>query len=144
MAGGTPKFVPLRPVAGRATSSAEWVLDMNELEAAITSKTKMIIVNTPQNIPGKVYTRNELESIAEFAKKHNLIVIADEVYEPMVYDHNTHVKIATLPGMWERTITLGSAGKSFSVTGWKVYFYYVISRISFLFHRLAGLLVLVI
>jgi len=79
----------------------------------------MIILNTPQNIPGKVYSESELRDISSIAIKHDLLVLADEVYEPMVYDSNKHVRIATLPGMFERTITLGSAGKSFSVTGWK-------------------------
>ncbi len=80
----------------------------------------MIIVNTPQNCPGKVYTKRELEQIAKLAIEHNLIVLSDDCYEAMIYDNVEFVKFATLPGMWERTITIGSAGKTFCVTGWKI------------------------
>jgi len=119
MAGGIPKYVPLRPIHG-GKSSGDWVLDVQELERNITSKTKMLVLNTPQNIPGKVWSRKELESIADVVKRHpNILVLSDEVYEGMTYDDKKHTKIASLPGMFERTITLGSAGKSFSVTGWK-------------------------
>ncbi|PRP76242.1 putative aminotransferase [Planoprotostelium fungivorum] len=117
LAGGTPKYVPLRYEGGE--NSSDFTLNFQELEAAITSKTKAIMINTPQNIPGKVYSRQELEKIAEIVKRHDLLLISDEVYEPMVYDQSTHVKPASLPDMFERTITIGSAGKSFSVTGWK-------------------------
>jgi len=80
----------------------------------------MLIFNNPANIPGKVWTRTEMGQIAKLAKKHNLIVLSDEVYEWMTYDDAEHIRMASLPDMWERTITLGSAGKSFSVTGWKI------------------------
>jgi aspartate/methionine/tyrosine aminotransferase len=123
MAGGTPVYVPLRPKPN-ATSAADWILDMDELEAAISERTRLLIINTPQNPVGKSLTRTELLQIAALAQKYNILVLSDEVYEWMVYpdpDRTVeHVRIATLPGMWERTITLGSAGKTFSVTGWKI------------------------
>ena len=123
MAGATPVYVPLRPPLG-ATSASEWLLDMDELAAAISPRTKLLLVNTPQNPVGKVFSRAELQQIAHLAQKHNLLVLSDEVYEWMVYPNPAgtveHVRMATLPGMWERTITLGSAGKTFSVTGWKI------------------------
>eukprot|EP00667_Euglena_gracilis_P008968 EG_transcript_9097 len=122
-AGGTPVYVPLhpRPVSGRPMSSADWVLDPKELEAAISPKTKLLMINTPQNVPGKMWSVEELTVIADLAKKHNFLVVADQVYDRLTFDPDqTHVHIATLPGMRERTITIGSAGKTFSVTGWKV------------------------
>jgi aspartate/methionine/tyrosine aminotransferase len=124
LAGGKPVFVPLRPQHPNA-SAADWKLDMDEYRAAITPKTKMIVVNNPSNIPGKVFSRKELEEIAKIAVEKDLLVVSDEVYEWMVYDDSNnekggHVRMASLPGMWERTITIGSAGKAFSVTGFKV------------------------
>lgn len=119
MAGGVPVYVPLRFSAG-ARSSNEWLLDTEELRAAITPRTKLLILNTPMNPVGKVFKRDELAAIASIVLEHDLYVLSDEVYEWMVYAPTEHVRIATLPGMWERTITLGSAGKSFSVTGWKI------------------------
>ncbi|MCB0183713.1 MAG: aminotransferase class I/II-fold pyridoxal phosphate-dependent enzyme [Caldilineaceae bacterium] len=127
MAGGTPVYVPLRP-RPTAQSSADWVLDMAELAAAITPRTRLLVINTPQNPIGKVFSRAELEQIAAVVQKHDLLVLSDEVYEWMTYSDGArtgnqrveHVRIATLPGMWERTVTLGSAGKTFSVTGWKI------------------------
>ncbi len=123
MAGGVPLYVPLRPQP-KAASSADWVLDMHELEAAFSERTRLLIVNTPQNPVGKVFHRSELLQIAALAQKYNILVLSDEVYEWMVYPDPVrqveHVRMATLPGMAERTITLGSAGKTFSVTGWKI------------------------
>ncbi|XP_065918006.1 kynurenine--oxoglutarate transaminase 3-like isoform X2 [Dysidea avara] len=118
MAGGVLKPVPLRPKNG-ATSSADWVLDPAELEAAFSPKTKLFIINTPNNPLGKIFTRSELEMMAEMCHKYNVLCISDEVYEWLIYDDNVFTKIATLPGMWDRTITIGSAGKTFSMTGWK-------------------------
>jgi N-succinyldiaminopimelate aminotransferase len=127
MAGGTPVYVPLR--APDATPYAsEWTLNMDELEAAITPRTKLMVINTPMNPIGKIFSRGELSKIANVVQKHNLLLLSDEVYEWMVYPDPgdrggapiAHVRIATLPGMWERTLTLGSAGKTFSVTGWKI------------------------
>ncbi|KAK5650182.1 hypothetical protein RI129_001211 [Pyrocoelia pectoralis] len=119
---GIPRFIPLRKTTAGSTgvaSSQEWALDTKELEGLFNSKTKAIIVNTPNNPLGKVFSKNELEIIANLCKKWNVLCISDEVYEWMVYKPNKHFRIATLPGMWERTITIGSAGKTFSVTGWK-------------------------
>jgi len=123
MAGGIVKYVSLKPSdsTGKETSASTWKLNIRELINAITSKTKLIIINNPSNIPGKVFTRSELLEIADvIKKKYNLLVLSDEVYEAMVYKNFEHTRIATLPDMWDRTITLGSAGKSFSVTGFKV------------------------
>lgn len=119
---GVPRFVPLRlkDVSGRLPSAAEWVFDKDELEKAFNNKTKAIILNTPSNPLGKVFSVDELNTIADLCKKWNVLCISDEVYEWMVYLPNKHIRIATLPGMWERTITIGSAGKTFSVTGWKL------------------------
>lgn len=80
----------------------------------------MIILNTPHNPTGKVFHRKELEVIADLCKKWNVLCVSDEVYEWLVFDGAEHVRICTLPGMWDRTITIGSAGKTFSVTGWKI------------------------
>jgi len=119
MAGGTPVYVPLRAPAG-SRHAGDWTLDLDELTAKITARTKLLIINTPSNPLGKVYSRSELEAIAAIVRRFNLTVLSDEVYEWMVYPSAAHVRIATLPGMWERTVTLGSAGKTFSVTGWKI------------------------
>ncbi|XP_003479096.1 kynurenine--oxoglutarate transaminase 3 isoform X2 [Cavia porcellus] len=122
MAGATPVFIPLRPkyVAGKKWSSSDWILDPQELESKFNSKTKAIILNTPHNPLGKVYTKEELQLIADLCIKYDVLCISDEVYEWLVYTGNKHFKIATFPGMWERTVTIGSAGKTFSVTGWKL------------------------
>ncbi|KAL4219671.1 Kynurenine--oxoglutarate transaminase 3 [Mactra antiquata] len=121
VAGGTPVFIPLRPkkTEGVVTSN-DWVLDKDELASKFNSKTKAIIFNNPNNPVGKVYKQDELEMVADLCKKYDVACIADEVYEWMIYENNKHIKIATLPGMWERTITIGSAGKTFSATGWKL------------------------
>lgn len=121
-AGGVPKFIPLRkmkPTTSDLASSEEWALDTKELEGLFNAKTKAIIVNTPNNPLGKVFSKDELEIIANLCKKWNVLCISDEVYEWMVYKPKKHFRIVTLPDMWERTITIGSAGKTFSVTGWK-------------------------
>lgn len=95
---------------------------MHEMDSAVTAKTKMLILNNPNNPLGKVYTMAELEQIAAFAERHNLIVLADEVYESLVYTDSPSpmIKFASLKGMFERTVTVGSIGKMFGVTGWKV------------------------
>ncbi|XP_013205508.1 kynurenine--oxoglutarate transaminase 3 isoform X2 [Microtus ochrogaster] len=122
MAGATPVFIPLRskPTDGTKWSSSDWTFNPQELESKFSSKTKAIILNTPHNPIGKVYTREELQVIADLCIKHDALCISDEVYEWLVYTGHKHIKIATFPGMWERTITIGSAGKTFSVTGWKL------------------------
>ncbi len=94
-------------------------LDVDALRRSITPRTRVILLNTPHNPTGKVFTRDELGAIATVAIEHDLLVISDEVYEHLVFD-GVHTPICTLPGMFERTVTIGSAGKVFSVTGWKV------------------------
>ncbi|KAI0729365.1 PLP-dependent transferase [Fomitopsis betulina] len=119
--GGVPVYVPLHPdMSADKPTADDWKIDFAELERAITSRTKMIIINTPHNPVGKVFTREELEKIAALAEQHNLLVMSDEVYDFLVFDNKEHVRIATLPGMWDRTVTVGSAGKLFSATGWRV------------------------
>jgi aspartate/methionine/tyrosine aminotransferase len=108
-------YVALRPDKG-----GKWVFDPAEMEAAFTDRTKLVFLNTPQNPTGKVFSRQELEQIADLSIRHDAIVVSDEVYDRMVFDGLEHIRIASLPGMWERTVTLGSAGKTFSVTGWKI------------------------
>jgi len=127
MAGGTPVYVPLRPTPN-ATSAADWVLDMAELETAFTERTRLLIINTPQNPLGKVFSRTELQQIAALVQKYDLLVLSDEVYEWMTYSDPQrnlqqpveHVRIATLPGMWERTISCSSLSKTYSITGWRL------------------------
>jgi N-succinyldiaminopimelate aminotransferase len=94
-------------------------LDVDRLRSAITARTKLILLNTPHNPTGTVLTRSELQAVADVAIEHDLIVVTDEVYEHLVYD-GVHVPMATLPGMWDRTLTISSAGKTFAFTGWKV------------------------
>ncbi|XP_055310075.1 kynurenine aminotransferase-like [Sitodiplosis mosellana] len=121
MCGGVVRYIPLRmknPNNG-IISSGDYVLDDTELEEVFNSKTKMIIINTPNNPLGKVFNRAEMTKIANLCIKYNVLCVTDEVYEWMVYDDNEHVRICSLPGMWERTITIGSAGKALAVTGWK-------------------------
>ncbi len=113
LAGAHRRTVRLQPEDGR------WSYDPAELEAAISAKTRLILLNTPHNPTGTVLTRAELEHIAGLAREHDLIVVTDEVYEHLVFD-GEHIPLATLPGMAERTLTISSAGKTFSVTGWKV------------------------
>jgi len=122
LAGGTPKFIALKPTSTTDETSASWKLDMKELEQLFNLKTKAIILNTPNNPLGKVFSREELQDIANLCIKHDVLCISDEVYEWLVYPGNgrEHVRIASLDGMWERTITIGSAGKTFSLTGWKL------------------------
>lgn len=114
MAGGTRVPVTLRPHEG------SFRLDLDELRAAVTDRTRLLLVNTPHNPTGTVLTRAELRAIAELAVERDLLVITDEVYEHLVFDAAEHVPLATFPGMRERTVSIGSAGKTFSFTGWKV------------------------
>jgi N-succinyldiaminopimelate aminotransferase len=96
-----------------------FALDVDSLRRAITSKTKMLIINSPHNPTGSILRRDELTAIAELACEHDLIVVTDEVYEHLTFDGREHISISTLPGMYERTIVVSSASKTFSVTGWK-------------------------
>ena len=108
----TPRYVELK--------APEWGFDAAELAAAFNDKTRAIIVNTPHNPTGKVFSRAELETIAELCMRHDVIAITDEIYEHILYDGAEHIPLASLPGMAERTITINGASKSFSVTGWRV------------------------
>src|SRR3954467_9983925 len=98
----------------------DWQFSAEDLERLATPKTRAIVVNSPANPSGKVFTRAELEVIAAFAKKHDLFVFTDEIYEYFLYDDLEHVSIATLPGMKERTITISGYSKTFSITGWRI------------------------
>ena len=98
----------------------DWTFSAAEVERAITPRTKAIIVNSPGNPSGKVFSRQELESIAAIAQQHDLFVFTDEIYEYFLYDGRTHVSLATLPGMADRTITIGGYSKTFSITGWRI------------------------
>ena len=100
--------------------SPAWHFDPDELRAAFERRPKLILINTPHNPTGKVFTRAELELIAALCQEFDVLAIADEVYDRMVYEQAEHVSLATLPGMWDRTLTLNSVGKTFSVTGWKI------------------------
>jgi len=116
--GGVARFIPLKLREG-GKNSADFVLDRDELSSMFNEKTKAIIVNTPHNPTGKVFDREEIEFIANLCKQHNALYISDEVYEWLVYDGSEHIRAATLPDMWERTVTICSAGKTFNATGWK-------------------------
>ena len=106
-----------RPVTLRAP---DFRLDLGLMQAAISERTKLILLNTPHNPTGTVLTRAELEGVARLAIEHDLVVVTDEVYEHLVFDGSEHVPIATLPGMAERTLSISSSGKTFSFTGWKI------------------------
>ena len=112
MAGGVRRPVTLR--------SPDFRLDVDELRAAVGPRTRFVLLNSPHNPTGTVLDREELQAVADLAIEHDLVVITDEVYEHLVFDSHEHVPLATLPGMFERTLTLSSAGKSYSFTGWKV------------------------
>ncbi|HZB33772.1 MAG TPA: pyridoxal phosphate-dependent aminotransferase [Streptosporangiaceae bacterium] len=114
MAGGLLRPVPLRAEGDR------FAFDPDELAAAITPRTRLLLLNTPHNPTGKVFTRAELEVIAACCHEHDLIAITDEVHEHLVYDGRTAQSLAALPGMRDRTLAISGAGKTFSVTGWKV------------------------
>jgi N-succinyldiaminopimelate aminotransferase len=101
-------------------NGAGWGFDPAALERAVGPRTKVLVLNTPHNPTGLVFSPAELATIADVAIRHDLVVVADEVYEHLLFDGRTHTPIATLPGMRERTVTISSAGKTFSVTGWKI------------------------
>ncbi len=111
MAGGVARHVTLR--------FPDFALDPDALRYAFTARTRLLVLNSPHNPSGKVFAREELELIAELCFRHDVMVLSDEVYEHLTYDGAEHVPIATLPGMRERTLTLSSLGKTFSLTGWK-------------------------
>lgn len=97
-----------------------WSYSMTQLEEVVTAKTKAIIVNSPGNPSGRVYSQSELEALAEFSCRHDFFVLTDEIYEYFLYDGRRHVSMASLPEMAERTVTIGGYSKTFSVTGWRV------------------------
>ena len=117
MAGGIPRYVPLQPPD---TSHATWWFDPAALAAAFSDRTRLVMVNTPHNPTGKVFTRDELLLVGQLARRHGAVLVSDEVYEHLVFPPAVHVRPATLPGLEELTLTLSSAGKTFSFTGWKI------------------------
>lgn len=120
--GGKVVYVPMHPPkrgSTETTSAGEWVVNLKELEAAISEKTRMIVLNSPHNPIGKVFTREELQAIGDICVKHNLIILSDEVYDRLYYVPFT--RMATLsPEIEKLTITVGSGGKQFYATGWRV------------------------
>ncbi len=118
LAGGTP--LPVRLYPPDTAHPASWWFDEAELRAAFARRPALIIVNSPHNPTGKVFTHPELALIAALCQEYDTLAVTDEVYDRLVFNGATHVPLATLPGMWERTLTLNSAGKTFSVTGWKI------------------------
>jgi aminotransferase len=112
LSGATPRYVTLH--------TPDWHFDPDELAAAFNERTKAIVVNTPNNPTGKVFTRDELEQIAALCRRHDSYAVTDEIYEHILYDGAEHISLATLPGMAERTVTINSVSKTYSVTGWRV------------------------
>jgi aminotransferase len=112
LAGATARFVTLR--------DPDFSIDRKELEAAFTRRTKAIIINTPNNPTGKVFSRAELEMIAELCKRHDTLAITDEIYEHIIYGGAQHISIASLPGMADRTVTISGLSKTYSITGWRL------------------------
>ncbi len=111
-AGGVPQRIRLSP--------PEWTLTREMLEEVFSERTKMILLNSPQNPAGKVYSAEELALIAEMVERYDTFAICDEVYEHIIYDDHSHIPLMSLPGMFERCVRISSAGKTFSMTGWKV------------------------
>lgn len=112
LTGATVRTIP--------SQSLTWAIDFDALEDAITPNTKLLIINTPGNPSGKVWTREELERVLALMQKHNLYAITDEIYEYMTYDGNTHLSLASLPGAYERTITISGFSKTYNMTGWRL------------------------
>ena len=112
LAGGVPRYVRLR--------QPDWSFDPDELKAAFNNRTRAIVINSPNNPTGKVFSREELSIIAELCQRWDVLAIADEIYERIVYEGYAHVPMASLPGMAERTITTNGLSKTYSVTGWRI------------------------
>ncbi|MEK7220306.1 MAG: methionine aminotransferase [candidate division NC10 bacterium] len=112
MAGGIPRFITLQP--------PDWHFDRQALADLFTTRTRLILINTPHNPTGKMFSRAELSFIGSLCQRHDALALTDEVYEQIRFDGVEHVPMATLPGMWERTLTVNSTGKTFSMTGWKI------------------------
>jgi aspartate/methionine/tyrosine aminotransferase len=117
LSGATPRFVRLRPPT---SAGGTWTFDPDELRAAFSNRTRAIVINTPNNPTGKVFTRAELEQIAALARQWDVIVVTDEIYDHIVFDDAVHVPMASLDGMADRSVTINSVSKTFSVTGWRV------------------------
>jgi len=109
----------IKPVAVPLLTG-DWELDVDRLRAAITPKTRALLINTPSNPAGKIFSRAELEAVAAVAEENDLFIFTDEIYEYFVFDGNEHVSPATLPGMAERTISISGLSKTFSITGWRI------------------------
>lgn len=107
-----PVYVPTR--------MPDWTYSPADLESAVSERTRAIIINTPSNPSGKVWSKPELERIADFCRQNDLIVFTDEIYEHFVYDGREHISLASLPGMWERTVSISGLSKTFSITGWRI------------------------
>lgn len=112
MAGLRPVFVPL--------PAPDYALDAEALRVRLSSRTRLVLLNTPHNPTGRMFTRGELEAVADLCRRWNLIVATDEIYEHIIYDGREHVRMASLPGMAERTVTISGLGKTYAVTGWRV------------------------
>ncbi|MEM9209585.1 MAG: pyridoxal phosphate-dependent aminotransferase [Pseudomonadota bacterium] len=110
--GAVPVFVKTR--------EPDWAIDFAAFEAAITDRTRAVIINTPSNPSGKIWTRDELTRMAALCAKHDLIAFTDEIYEHFLYDGLEHISPASLPGMWERSVTISGLSKTFSITGWRI------------------------
>ena len=117
LSGALPRFVKLRPPAD---PGGEWAFDERELRAAFGARTKAIVLNTPNNPTGKVFTRAELELIRDLCLEHDALAITDEIYEHILYDGAEHISMARVEGMRDRTITINGMSKTYSVTGWRV------------------------
>ena len=115
-----PNFFGAKPVLYTLNERNGYQIDATELEKLITSRTKMLVLNSPANPTGAVQTKETLERIAQIAERHNLIVVSDEIYEKLVYGNTKHISFASLPGMKKRTITLNGFSKCYSMTGWRL------------------------
>ncbi|MBI3760629.1 MAG: aminotransferase class I/II-fold pyridoxal phosphate-dependent enzyme [Chloroflexi bacterium] len=111
-AGGTPRFVPLEP--------PDYALDPGRLRKVFNSRTRAVLVNTPHNPTGRVFTREELDGVAQLCREFDAVAVTDEIYEHIIYDDRPHIPLATLPGMAARTVTIGGLGKTFAATGWRL------------------------
>lgn len=121
LSGATPRYVQLRePAAHGHVGASDWSFDADQLRGAFNNRTRAIVINTPNNPTGKVFTRAELELIASLCQQWDVIAVTDEIYEHILYDDATHIPLATLDGMADRTVTINSVSKTFSVTGWRV------------------------
>ena len=112
LSGAVPRTVTLHP--------PDWTVDEDELRAAFNDRTRGIVINTPNNPTGKVFTREELQLISELCQRHDAIVFTDEIYEFILYDGHRHVPPASIPGLEDRTVTIGALSKTYAVTGWRV------------------------